>query len=43
MQFQMVYEAFNRAHELEIFILSLLKGAIMFRKHLGRVLGAWCS
>ena len=37
----MVYDAFNRAHELKIYISSLFKGAVMFRERIGRVGETW--
>ena len=41
MRFKMVYDAFNRAHELKISISSLFKGAVMSRERIGRVWETW--
>ena len=35
MRIKMVYDAFNRAHELQISIASLFKGAVMSRERIG--------
>ena len=41
MRFKMIYDAFNRAHELEISFSLLFKGAIMSRERIWRVWETW--